>query len=106
MRKFLFLFLAISSLNVRGQRSGFTAVAEAAGFTRQFAAASQRTQSIQADFTQEKNLSMLSEKIISKGKFWFKKENLVRMEYREPFQYLLVLSANTVYIKDGDKENK
>ena len=107
MRNYFFLFLAITSFNVaRGQRSGFTPVADAAGFTGQFATASQRTQSIKADFIQEKNLSMLSEKIISKGKFWYKKENLVRMEYKEPFQYLLILSANSVYIKDGDKENK
>jgi hypothetical protein len=38
-----------------------------------FATASQKINSVQSDFVQEKNLSMLSEKIVSKGKFWFKK---------------------------------
>ena len=49
---------------------------------------------------------MLSDKIISKGKFWFKKENKVRMEYMQPFQYLMILNNNNIYIKDGQKENK
>jgi len=49
---------------------------------------------------------MLSEKIVSKGKFWFKKENQVRMEYTQPFRYLMILSNNEVYIRDGDRENK
>ncbi len=66
----------------------------------------QQINSIKADFEQEKNLSMLSDKIISKGKFWFKKENKVRMEYVQPFQYLMILSNNNIYIKDGQKENK
>ena len=49
---------------------------------------------------------MLSEKITSKGKFWFKKDNLVRMEYNQPFQYLMIINKNNVFIKDGQKENK
>jgi outer membrane lipoprotein-sorting protein len=49
---------------------------------------------------------MLSEKITSKGKFWFKKDNLVRMEYSTPFQYLMIINKNNVYVKDGNKENK
>jgi outer membrane lipoprotein-sorting protein len=48
---------------------------------------------------------MLSEKIVSKGKFWFKKDNMVRMEYNQPFQYLMVINNGKVFIKDGQKEN-
>jgi outer membrane lipoprotein-sorting protein len=28
------------------------------------------------------------------------------MEYTEPFQYLMILNNNNIYIKDGQKENK
>ena len=49
---------------------------------------------------------MLSEKITSKGIFWFKKDNLVRMEYNHPFQYLVIINKNNVFVKDGNKENK
>ena len=49
---------------------------------------------------------MLSEKITSKGKFWYKKESQVRMEYNEPFQYLMIVNKDKVFVKDGQKENK
>ncbi|HTE12246.1 MAG TPA: outer membrane lipoprotein carrier protein LolA, partial [Chitinophagaceae bacterium] len=41
-----------------------------------------------------------------KGKFWFKKDNMVRMEYNQPYQYLVVINKNDVFVKDGQKENK
>jgi outer membrane lipoprotein-sorting protein len=67
---------------------------------------SKSTTSIEADFTQEKNLSMLSEKIISKGHFVFKKENLLRWEYTSPSKYLIVINKEKVIIKDEKKTSK
>ncbi len=101
----LFFLLLISS-QIKAQYPNYVLLQDPSTFKNQFAIASQKTNSIESDFTQEKNLSMLSEKISSKGKFWFKKENLVRMEYNQPFQYLMILNNGNVYIKDGQKENK
>lgn len=99
------VFIAIF-FSVNAQHAGYTTVKDTAAFKQQFTAASKQINTIKSDFEQEKNLSMLSEKIISKGKFWFKKDNMVRMEYTEPFQYLMILNNNNIYIKDGQKENK
>jgi len=99
-------FLLLFCICVRAQHPGYRPVTDLAAFKEKFAAASRQTQSIKADFVQEKNLSLLTEKITSKGKFWFKKDKLVRMEYNQPFQYLLVINNNTVLVKDGQKENK
>jgi outer membrane lipoprotein-sorting protein len=107
MRKLIFLLLTFSySVLLQAQYKGFKPVADLEAFKTSFAAASQKVTSIKSDFVQEKNLSMLSEKIVSKGKFWFRRENLVRMEYQQPFQYLMVLNGNNVYIKDGQQENR
>lgn len=92
--------------SLQAQYAGYTAVKDINVFRQQFAAASQKLNSLQSDFIQEKNLSMLSEKIISKGKFWFKKENKVRMEYTQPFKYLMIMNGSNIYIKDGQKENR
>ena len=100
------VFLLLIYCSAKAQHAGYTGIKDVATFKSQFAAASQKINSIKADFTQEKNLSMLSDKIISKGKFWFKKDNKVRMEYNQPFQYLMILNNNNIYIKDGQKENK
>jgi outer membrane lipoprotein-sorting protein len=99
-------FLLLFCTCAWAQYPGYRPVTDLAAFKEKFAAASRQTQSIKADFVQEKNLSLLTEKITSKGKFWFKKDKLVRMEYNQPFQYLLVINNNTVLVKDGQKENK
>ena len=91
---------------VQAQLTGYTPVTDIAKFKDQFAAIAKKTETIKSDFTQEKNLSMLSEKIVSKGKFWFKKDNLLRMEYNKPFEYLMILNKDNMYIKDGQKESR
>ncbi|MBS1934925.1 MAG: outer membrane lipoprotein carrier protein LolA [Bacteroidetes bacterium] len=107
MRNYVFLALMMMLCKpVIAQYPGYSHVNDIAKFKEAFSAASQKTTSIKSDFIQEKNLSMLSEKITSKGKFWFKKDNLVRMEYNQPFQYLMIINKNNVFIKDGQKENK
>ncbi|HEY8955895.1 outer membrane lipoprotein carrier protein LolA [Chitinophaga sp.] len=101
----LILMGCVVSLQIQAQ-SGFKPVGDMAPLKQQFAKAAQSTQSIQCDFVQEKNLSMLSDKIVSKGKFWFKKDNKVRMEYLQPSYYLLVINGKDIRIKDAQKENK
>lgn len=107
MLKGLFFFFALLMCAAAyAQYPGFKTLADAANFKAQFAAASQKITTIKSDFVQEKNLSVLTEKIVSKGKFWFKKDNLVRMEYIQPFQYLMIINGTNIYVKDSQKENK
>lgn len=49
---------------------------------------------------------MLAEKIKSKGKFYFKKEDKVRIEYTQPFSYLLVMNGGQLMVKDEQKTSK
>ncbi|RYZ18565.1 MAG: outer membrane lipoprotein carrier protein LolA [Chitinophagaceae bacterium] len=101
-----FLLVMIFGGIVNAQPAGYKPIADNAAFKQQFSAAAKKLNSIQSDFVQEKNLAMLSEKITSNGKFWFKKDNLVRMEYTSPFRYLMIINKNNVFIKDDQKENK
>ena len=106
MRKILLLLtIIISALSVKAQHTGYTAVTDLTKFKAAFMDVAQKTTTIKSDFIQDKNMSMLAEKITSKGKFWFKKNNQVRMEYTDPFQYLMIINQDKVYIKDGAKEN-
>ena len=107
MRKLILSILVLAAtFSLQAQYAGYSPVADLAKFKTTFAAATQKTSSIKADFVQEKNLSMLSEKIVSKGNFWFKKDSRVRMEYNQPFKYLMILNKDKVYVKDGQKESK
>ncbi len=88
------------ALQVAAQ-SGFRPVSNLEQFKKEFARAAQQTESIKSDFVQEKHLSLLADKIVSKGKFWFKKENRVRMEYATPTYYLMIINGKNVRIKDS-----
>jgi outer membrane lipoprotein-sorting protein len=109
MRKLiLILFIVISGHVVKAQAvySPITDAKELEKFKEQFSEIAKKTVTIKSDFVQEKNLSMLSEKITSKGKFWFKKENMLRMEFDKPYEYLMILNKDNMYIKDGQKESR
>lgn len=88
------------------QYKGFTPVENHTQFKTTFSAESKKIQSIKSNFMQEKNLSVLSEKILSEGKFSFKRPNRVRIEYQKPFQYLLIMNGDQILIREHEKENK
>lgn len=107
MRKIILIIAVLFvGTSLKAQYPGYSPVSDLVKFKTDFSVATQKTTSIKSDFVQEKNLSMLSEKIVSKGNFWFKKDNRVRMEYNQPFKYLMILNKDKVYVKDGQKENK
>ena len=106
MHKLLLLLLLISSgMALQAQYTGYTPLTDLSKFKELFSVEAQKVISIKSDFVQEKNLSMLSEKITSQGKFWFKKDSRVRMEYTKPFTYLMIINKDKVFVKDGQKQN-
>lgn len=101
LKSLLFILFPIISFS-----QNFKIVKDTIALKQKIESMSKATMSIESDFTQEKNLSMLSEKIISKGHFVFKKENLLRWEYSSPSKYLIVISKDKVVIKDEKKTTK
>lgn len=98
-------FLLLSFLGF-AQPKGYQPVKDVPAFQKALSGANASRQTISSDFTQVKNLSMLAEKIKSKGKFYFKKEDKVRIEYTQPFSYLLVMNGGQLIVKDEQKTSK
>jgi outer membrane lipoprotein-sorting protein len=67
---------------------------------------SDKVNTIESDFVQEKNLSILSNKIISKGHFCFKKANKIRWEYNQPYRYLIIINNNKIFIKEDQNQKQ
>ena len=88
------------------QPKGFQPLKNTEAFRQSLAKSNASVQTISSDFTQVKNLSMLAEKIKSKGKFYFKKEDKARIEYTSPFSYLLVMNGGQLLVKDEQKTSK
>lgn len=106
MKRVLFLLLSFLPLFVMGQEKGFSLINSTQTLQAFLAKNAAQTNSISSDFLQEKQMKMLEGKVVSKGKFFYKKEDKVRIEYQQPFQYLLVMNRGSISVKDEGKTNK
>jgi len=103
----LLIAVFLYSFNIASaQYDGYKPIADLTGFKKIFAVESAKVVSITSDFTQEKTLTALTEKITSSGKFWFKRNNRVRIEYLKPFVYLMIMDGDKMLVRDNEKENK
>jgi outer membrane lipoprotein-sorting protein len=84
----------------------YTAMKDVAGFKTKLNQKNQTITSMKCDFTQEKSLSFMAQKVISKGNMKFKKPDMMKLEYTTPFQYIMSLYKGKVVIKDNGKVNK
>jgi len=99
------VFLSLFHFSAQAQHAGYLLSSHPETFKKSFAEATASVESLQSGFSQEKMLTMLSDKIYSTGKFWYKKKDRLRMEYDHPYPYLMILSGGKIFVKDGQKEN-
>ena len=66
--------------------------------------AASELKTMSCSFTQTKYLSLLSDKMVSQGKMYYKKSNKLRWEYTSPYQYLFVFNGTQVYV--GNKSRR
>jgi outer membrane lipoprotein-sorting protein len=98
------LALAGAGGQVYAQYSGYKPVVDIAMFKKELATQSAKINTIASNFTQEKILTALTEKIVSTGTFKFKRSNKVRLQYMKPFTYLMIMSGDKMKVKDDQKE--
>jgi outer membrane lipoprotein-sorting protein len=99
-----FCFLIIVALPVWTQIST-TPMKDVPGFKQKLTTVTAGINTIESDFTQEKKLSILSNTLVSKGHFCFRRENNIRWEYLLPYKYLIIISQDKIYIKE-EKDQK
>jgi outer membrane lipoprotein-sorting protein len=75
------------------------------GFRQKLETMTEEVKTIESDFVQEKKLAMLNTPLISKGHFWFRRENNIRWEYKQPYPYLIIISQDKIFIKE-EKDQK
>lgn len=74
-------------------------------FNRRLNEAAANIHSIACDFIQEKYLDVFAEKILSKGKFYFRKESKIALCYTQPLDYLIVINGQKLKIVSEGKVN-
>ena len=107
MKKCLILFLFLFPFVVNAQvPTGFKPMKDTTAFKQKMQEQSKLINSMESNFTQEKYLSVMSEKIITKGYFHFKKTNMLRWEYTDPYKYVIAINKDKMFIKDNNKITK
>jgi len=101
---YILSFLCLTAQLTFAQYDGMKPVSDVASVKKKLEENALKTQDINASFTQEKHLSILEEKISSTGTFKFKKENKVRWSYNSPYNYLIIINKDQIYINDEGRE--
>jgi outer membrane lipoprotein-sorting protein len=102
---FILFFLLLGCIAGNAQRS-LSDASEIARIKKGAADAAGRTSTIISGFTQEKEMNILEEKIRSSGKFYFKKEKLLRWEYIQPYSYIIVINNDRITVRDEKKTSQ
>lgn len=101
----ILMTVAFTGLKITAQ-DAYVPMKDINAFTSRLENMAEQVQTIESDFIQEKKLSVLADKIISKGSFCFRKENNIRWEYTEPYRYLIILSGGRIFIKEESGQNQ
>lgn len=103
MRNFVFLLFFIS---VAGQAQTKMSTPEAEALKTLVKQQALTTKTISSNFIQYKHLDFLSNDIVSKGKLAFKTPDLVKWEYTDPYNYVVIFKNETLFINDEGKKNQ
>lgn len=103
MRLIIIALTLFCSLSVYSQEYG-TTIDPSKGFSQKLKEAGDNTQTIFCNFTQVKSLAILAKPNQSAGKFYFKKEQNICLDYSTPKGNLIVMSGGKFKIVvDGKK---
>ena len=100
----LFIVLLFCSFSVTAQYQPVTEE-QKKEITGKMSQTSNKTNTMQCDFTQVKELSFMDDKTISEGKMFYKKTDKIRWEYTNPYQYIFSMDGENVNMTLGDKTN-
>lgn len=91
MMRFLFVILSFLSINtlVYGQKTEQEIIEKINSEAMKLA-------SMQCEFVQTKKVVLLNDRMVSKGKMFYKQSNKLRWEYTTPYTYVFVLNGSKI----------
>ncbi len=99
----LFLVLVIGLCSLQAMGAGMTTQQKSEAIAKINNAAS-GLKSMSCNFVQTKYLSLLSDKMVSEGKMYYRQSDKLRWEYTSPYSYLFIFNGSKVYV--GGKNRK
>ena len=105
MNKYIYTFLLVIFCLPLAAQKDLTPLASVTAFQERLKKEAASLSSIESDFTQEKFLDVFNEKIVSKGRFYYKQENMIRMDYTSPVDYQIIINGQKLKIVSEGKSN-
>ena len=107
MKKLIIVIVTglISCLSVNAQQFSAATKEQEKMMREKIIKSSADMNSLICDFEQIKELALLNEKMISKGKMYYKKEAQLCWEYLSPYFYTFVLNDNKILMRTENSRN-
>ena len=100
------LYVCLLSILAYSTANGQTAkTADMNEFKARLEQSAAGTSSIESNFTQVKHLDIFDEDITSKGKFYYRAEGKICLDYTTPVGYLIVINGEKIKIESDGKKN-
>lgn len=74
-------------------------------FKQRLAETARKVHSIECDFKQTKYMAVFKQKIVSRGKFYYQKQDKICMDYSRPVNYQIVINGNRIKTVSGGKKS-
>jgi outer membrane lipoprotein-sorting protein len=88
------------------QSESFKPMDDVKQFSESLKSFNRETTTLTSNFRQVKHLDILLEDIVTSGKFYFKKEDKLKWEYLDPFEYAIIFNGNEILIRDENRESR
>lgn len=102
--KVIIVFLSLISWIGFAQEQKMTN-SEIVAFKQKVNAVAKKIQTLSSDFTQYKHMDFLSKDIETSGKLYFSAPNLLKWQYKNPYNYSILFKNNKIFIDDEGKKN-
>ena len=105
IRAALLLFISLATVSSSWCQSDLKKLSgsEVAAFDSKLKSRSDATETMTADFRQEKSMEMLKNKMVSKGVFKYKKADKIAFLYSQPMVYHMVINSQKLRILSNGK---
>ncbi|MGB4655038.1 MAG: outer membrane lipoprotein carrier protein LolA [Bacteroidales bacterium] len=101
----LLVMFSVLNSNLNAQNYVKLNNADAIACKNQIKKSAESVSTIQCNFVQEKEMSFLDSKLISKGKMYLKKDRKLLWQYTTPYEFSFVINENKIAMVNKDQKN-
>jgi outer membrane lipoprotein carrier protein len=106
MKKLIFLsLLLVFSIGLSAQSMRLATEQQKKEMTATISRVSSSMKTMQCSFVQTKHLSIMNDKLVSKGKMFYKQSSQLRWQYVSPYSYTFIINGNKVMMQSASRRN-